>query len=185
MRTSFTHVLSLMSVNATKVYAGGFHSWVLLDETTPKRDEFQGLNVNDSASPRDIGSVMNNSQMDMGSSWNYQVAKQAKFLLQVNYTDTAMSHRFVRFELPDRHLEQGKAKIEEYIRSIYLEEPGTVYHKLQEDEDLTGEGGQIASAGRGKTGKFFTLQIVSDLKRLEEPPAERRDLVKGDYTFID
>jgi alpha-tubulin suppressor-like RCC1 family protein len=32
MRTSFTHVLSLMSVNAFKLYAGGFHSWVVLDD---------------------------------------------------------------------------------------------------------------------------------------------------------
>jgi hypothetical protein len=32
-----------MSVNGVKIFAGGFHSWVLLDEGTPKRDEFSGM----------------------------------------------------------------------------------------------------------------------------------------------
>jgi len=33
----------------------------------------------------------------------------------------------------------GREKVEEYIRSVYLEEPYVVYHKLQEDMDLIGE----------------------------------------------
>ena len=83
-------------------------------------------------SPKEDGSIGQgfNSQMDINSNWNYQVKKQAKFILQINYTDTTLSHRFIRFELSEKNLESGKAKIEEYIRSIYLEEPGTVYHKL-------------------------------------------------------
>jgi alpha-tubulin suppressor-like RCC1 family protein len=44
MRTSFAHVLSLMSVNAYKVFAGGNHSWIILDDMQPKKDEFLGLN---------------------------------------------------------------------------------------------------------------------------------------------
>jgi hypothetical protein len=43
MRTSFSHVLSLMSVNAFKLYAGGFHSWVVLDDIMPKKEEFMSL----------------------------------------------------------------------------------------------------------------------------------------------
>jgi hypothetical protein len=43
MRKTFTHVLSLMSVNVVRIYAGGFHSWVILDEVMAKKDEFQGL----------------------------------------------------------------------------------------------------------------------------------------------
>jgi len=36
-----------MSVNVVKVYAGGFHSWVILDEIMPKKDEFSGLKGTD------------------------------------------------------------------------------------------------------------------------------------------
>jgi hypothetical protein len=32
-----------MSVNVNKIYAGGFHSWVILDEMFPKKEEFSGL----------------------------------------------------------------------------------------------------------------------------------------------
>ena len=39
MRKSFTHVLSLLSVNVVKIYAGGFHSWVVLDELFPKKED--------------------------------------------------------------------------------------------------------------------------------------------------
>lgn len=43
MRTQFTHVLSLMSVNTSKIFAGGLHSWVVLDDLFPKKEEFIGL----------------------------------------------------------------------------------------------------------------------------------------------
>ncbi len=43
MRKVFTHVLSLVTVNSVKMYAGGFHSWVVLDDLMPKKDEFQAL----------------------------------------------------------------------------------------------------------------------------------------------
>ena len=32
-----------MSVNTVKIYAGGFHSWIILDEVMPKKDEFLQL----------------------------------------------------------------------------------------------------------------------------------------------
>jgi len=31
-----------MSVNVVKIYAGGLHSWVVLDEVMPKKDNFEG-----------------------------------------------------------------------------------------------------------------------------------------------
>ena len=43
MRTSFSHVLSLMSVNAVNIFAGGFHTWVVLDNIFPKKEEFHEL----------------------------------------------------------------------------------------------------------------------------------------------
>ncbi len=40
VRTNFSHVLSLMSVNVAQIYAGGLHSFVVLDEILPKKDDF-------------------------------------------------------------------------------------------------------------------------------------------------
>jgi hypothetical protein len=67
-----------------------------------------------------------------------------------------LSHRFIRFELPDAVKSEGIAKVDEFIKQMYKEE-GTGYHKLQEDTDLMGENGQIASSSQGKHGKFYTL----------------------------
>lgn len=47
-----------------------------------------------------------------------------KYVVQVNYTDTVLSHRFIRFEVPDNNIEVCKAKVEEYIRQMYKEESG-------------------------------------------------------------
>jgi hypothetical protein len=32
-----------MSVNVIKIYAGGPHSWVILDDVMPKKDDFKEL----------------------------------------------------------------------------------------------------------------------------------------------
>ena len=32
-----------MSVNSLNIFAGGFHSWVLLDDLCPKKEEFSLL----------------------------------------------------------------------------------------------------------------------------------------------
>ena len=90
MRKIFTHVLSLMSVNAIKLYAGGLHSWIVLDEVRnvliltyiqvmPKKDEFQALKglggadgEDDSLlnSPRDDETNFN-SNFEMGGADNH------------------------------------------------------------------------------------------------------------------
>jgi hypothetical protein len=36
----------------------------------------------------------------------------------------------MRFEVPEQMFEQSKSKIEEYIRQMYKDENGTVYHRL-------------------------------------------------------
>lgn len=36
-------MLSLISVNVVKLYAGGLHSWVILDDVMPKKDDFKNL----------------------------------------------------------------------------------------------------------------------------------------------
>ena len=42
-----------MSVNVSKVFAGGDHSWVILDNKLPKKDEFNMLGRGLTSSPKD------------------------------------------------------------------------------------------------------------------------------------
>jgi hypothetical protein len=37
----FTHIASLGPKNITKIFAGGNHSWVVLDENIPVRDHYR------------------------------------------------------------------------------------------------------------------------------------------------
>jgi hypothetical protein len=39
MRKTFTHVFSLLSGNVANIYAGGFHSWIILDDIIPKKED--------------------------------------------------------------------------------------------------------------------------------------------------
>ncbi len=107
------------------------------------------------------------------------------FSIQINYTDTSLSHRFMRYEVAEENLDEAKSKVEEYIRQMYKEENGTAYHKLQEDNDIVGEKGQIVSAGRGKVGRFFTLCMVCQISKNANAPQPRRELIKNNYDFID
>lgn len=48
-----------MSVNAVKIVAGGFHSWIILDDIMPKKDEFSRLKGTHSA---DEDSLLNSHE---------------------------------------------------------------------------------------------------------------------------
>jgi len=41
MRKVFSKVYSLLSVNSIRIYAGGLHSWAVLDDIMPKKDHFK------------------------------------------------------------------------------------------------------------------------------------------------
>lgn len=43
----------------------------------------------------------------------------------------------------------------------------------------------MVSTSQGKFGKYFTLQIVTDLSKSLDPEEKRRELRKGDYSFVD
>lgn len=95
------------------------------------------------------------------------------------YTDTKLSHRFIRFELLDECQDTGREMIDEYIRkfiplinigSLYLEETGTLHHRVQNDEDIKNAEGKVVSHARGKKGKYFTINIVCNPQNNMEPP---------------
>jgi hypothetical protein len=70
MKKTFTHVLSLLSVNGYKIFAGGNHSWVVLDDVMPKKEEFIAGGPASQTKEDGGGGA---SKMEIGSNWNYQV----------------------------------------------------------------------------------------------------------------
>ena len=60
--------------------------------------------------------------------------------------------------------------IDEYIRNLYLEESGTLQHRVQNDEDITNSQGKVVSHARGKHGKYFTINIVWNPQNNNDPP---------------
>mmetsp|Transcript_32026 Transcript_32026/g.31329 ORF Transcript_32026/g.31329 Transcript_32026/m.31329 type:complete len:183 (+) Transcript_32026:1234-1782(+) len=143
MRTNFQQVVSLISVNVVKLYAGGLHSWMVLDEVMPKKDDFKEGKEHESTFNDDeyllndddsLNQISNFGENPKGkphsvnsnfSNFQNMESRHSKFGLLVNYTDTNLSHRFIRFEVPQHNIQQAKAKVEEFIAQNYKEETGT------------------------------------------------------------
>ena len=74
-----------------------------------------------------------------------QVTTSIPFRLQVTYTDTKLSHRFVRFEVPAEgpSYEATKRKVQGYLSRLQIrrETTGVLLTKLQEDTDLHSQEG--------------------------------------------
>jgi len=98
------------------------------------------------------------------------------------YTDTKLSHRFIRFELLEDYEDEGKTMVDEFIRkcflqppnsnigNLYLEETGTLQHKVQNDEDIKNNQGKVVSHAKGKHGKFYTINVVCNPQNNIDPP---------------
>lgn len=90
--------------------------------------------------------------------------------LQVNYTDTKLSHRFIRFEIPKLVVvESFKNDVQEYLNEkLRRKDTGVHIAKLQVDTDLIAEDGeQVISHGHNaQTGSsFMTVTMVCDIRK--------------------
>lgn len=128
-RKSFTLVRSTMNLNITKIFAGGHHSWILVDSKHPEKVNIPepspletGGNSPPSGnqSPRNFNLYTNNnennktlksekphpmSNLDQKLRFDLDLLagkfiNKEKFLLQVAYTDLKICHRFIRFSIP-------------------------------------------------------------------------------------
>ena len=57
-----------------------------------------------------------------------------------------------------------------FLGTLYLEETGTLQHRVQNDEDIKNAQGKVVSHARGKNGKFFTINIVCNPQNNMDPP---------------
>ena len=100
-RTRFTHVSEVGNKNVHSIKAGGNHTWLVLDETQPVLADWappaEGLGKQKSEEEK---SVVSDKMGDLGSFLGK--APVSKWIIQCVYTDTQLSHRFIRFSLLDR-----------------------------------------------------------------------------------
>jgi alpha-tubulin suppressor-like RCC1 family protein len=177
-KTIFTHVTALGPKNVERIYAGGNHSWALLDPADPIKREYYPP----SPLPSDISIIENpidfNSLIQREDTYEFssklEITTKIDYALQVAYSDIQFCHRFVRYKLKDDQLDMGKAKTEEFVHEMYINEAGLQYHRIQEDDDIIEiTGGTEETICKG-AGSSITCLLVCDPCR-NEPGMEKND----------
>lgn len=95
------------------------------------------------------------------------------YKLNVNFTDTKLSHRFIRFEIPNSlDYKNSISQIKDYLNKKKNQKSttGVVVTNLQEDIDLvvedpdTGEDKVIAKGSIPETGsRMVTVNMICDI----------------------
>jgi alpha-tubulin suppressor-like RCC1 family protein len=176
-RTMFTHVSALGAKKVERIYAGGNHSWALLDPAMPIRPDYEPPSPipSECTTPTRSGASSPNrtrSESPFGISRIERMelpVQRPEYVLQVAYTDVKYCHRFVRFRLKKATIEDGKSKAEEFVHEMYMAETGVQYHRIQEDDEIIGiseENSEVVSGGDGFT---FTCLLVCDPNRNSPP----------------
>ena len=128
----FRHVISLGPRNIYKIFAGGNHSWVVLDDIIPVRMKYRAPSPIPERQPSNSASP--NSRNQRSNSANRQSTKITKanltgkqlvfdnephFEIEISYSqDSAMIHRFINFEIsPDSHDKVAEA-LQKYISLV-------------------------------------------------------------------
>ena len=179
-RTVFTHVSALGPKNVQRIYAGGNHSWALLDPADPIKRNYEPpsplpMDIGGSEGRVEIASIIQNEDNAYDFSSRLDVTQKIEYALQVAYSDIQFCHRFVRYKLKEEQIDMGKAKTEEFVHEMYINETGLQYHRIQEDDDIveitSGSEETICKGG----GSNITCLLVCDPCR-NEPGIERNEM---------
>ena len=114
----------------------------------------------------------------------------------MNYTDTQLSHRFIRFEVPEAlDYDEAKGLVQQYMIKK-LQDPettGCLLAKLQEDADLLSQDGSkvLARGSIEETGaRILTVSMVCNVMKEtcysnKQAPRPTREYFKSNFQFID
>jgi len=79
-----------------------------------------------------------------------------------------MSHRFIRFSIPDYRSFDLNTKLEQYLRDCYESEPGLQFHKKQLDTEIIEEVngfGKMVNINADNHMQAYSLMLVCDLDK--------------------
>ena len=104
----------------------------------------RGLTVVPEAPRRTLERSYDYAGLSNGVEAGEEVQDDIPYHIQVNYTDTKLSHRFVRFELPDEiEVDDMRRTVQSYLDSKRQDpNSGIVVAKLQVDSNLLAEDGE-------------------------------------------
>jgi len=186
-KTGFTHLTLLRGKNIRNIFAGGNHSWVILDYENPINPDYTPPspirsypNTPITGKSRDV-SPLNGSRIRLGPNEEESAMLKHEKMVQIVYTDNEMSHRFIRFVVPEIADEAFQVRLEEFIKDMYSFEVGIQFHKLQLDTEVIEEVngfGKLISPTTKKNSKAYTLMFVCDLRKnnLETNPFSKRNV---------
>ena len=159
-RTAFTHVSALGNLKACKVFAGGNHSWAVVNLKDPIRENY--------SPPSPLLDDDDDDKRDLMISYEPKQQK-SEFELTLVYMNNEYCHRFIYFVLKEASLNIGIARVNEYAEEMYYIETGIQSHVIQEDDLIleTDENGKEISHAANKCA--FSCLLVCDPARNTPP----------------
>lgn len=175
-----------------KIYAGGDHSWAVIDEIAPlikdyeppspikvAFDEATIIRHNESSRPEKSG-ISNNSMDEI------LVSLTPHRKLELIITEVEMSHRFIHFVVKDVNI-NWKKKVEDYINIVYENEKNMMkYHRITEDGDMfDAKGKQILTANSKGLTIMLVCEISEDAVEYLQAKGSKTTIGIGDMIMMD
>ena len=174
-KKTFTWVKRLGGRKVKDVYAGGAHSWCILDPEEPALRDYappsplrqSPLNSPLPVTPKREGSVDGSLLRERpGKAFLFEGAS-----LQLMFADQQKSHRFARVTLELAKLDAFNRLFLDYIKKIQDEEGGLLLYNIQKDEEVFQDAGVRSAQQAGllrvnppppDSQACFTLMMISE-----------------------
>ena len=160
-KTDYTWISNLAGKKIKRIFAGGNHSWVLLDEKNPMIADYKPPSpLREGDKLEDFGFV-ETKPLNSGP-----VFKK----VELHYCELDMLHRFVRFEVMDsfeNKKQDVQQHISEFLREMQKADEGYSvlrFSKTQDDQEVLMEiNGEVANH-KINDGKSWTLMMICEPK---------------------
>lgn len=159
-KTEFTWVSNLAGKRIKKIFAGGNHSWALLDDENPINLDFKP--------PSPLRMIEKIEGFPNGDKMAIQIDAFNK-KIEIHFCDLDMLHRFVKFDL-NHDLDQDNVEkyINNYIEELEIKDQEYCkikFTKFQENPEIILEiNEKIVNLQEEPHKKIYTLMMVCDPK---------------------
>ena len=152
-------------MSISKIFSGGYHSWIVLDYNQPYRQWVppspiiysenstpfkERLRDKEELSLQDRALINMNNESNKGS-------------LQVFYCEVECLHRFIRLCIPEKSIQGASIKFRDLVQDMGTQDE-VLYSYFQEDENIYEEG-KLVSPCKIKGAKCFTGCIIVSNKK--------------------
>ena len=178
-KTEFTWISSLTGKKIKRIFAGGNHSWILLDEKNPIIYNHKPPSPLRESDRMDDFGIIDTKPLNIDT-----VQKK----IEIHYCELDMMHRFARFEFHDMmdNRQEIQKMIAEYLKEMEVLDEGYTllrFSKTQEDQEIVMEiNGEILNH-KGPNWKVWTLMMICEPK-IRFQPMENPSLIDYEETAI-